>query len=195
MRAAVLNCRKTMKTTKTRTFMTMLVIVLAILLVIMIAWKFASNGDDELSRTQSTNSKPQTETTNDDKPNDTQSGNDQILYKTRNVARKNDAAVLSSMVETYRADNRGKFPTAFIDNALTGEEGDTPIQVEGLSQYDTITVASGTQPALSSDALILATGAECSEAGATIAGPARDFAIQYMQEKADGTFTPVCMTT
>jgi prepilin-type N-terminal cleavage/methylation domain-containing protein len=108
-----------------------------------------------------------------------------LQRNSRNTQRKNDVSALLGAVSEYTNNNAGVLPTA-----------DTQIESLAKTGYykaGDISLAAGTQGALTADSVRVVTGAKCVESsgvptGATTAtgASARQFASQYMIETSGG---------
>lgn len=108
-----------------------------------------------------------------------------LQRNSRNTQRKNDVQNLLAAVSTYESNNAGQIPTA----------------ISQLSDYNpgyyttaATTLKTGVQTALTTDDIQLVTGAECGTGGATVAGSARQVAVQYMIESGS-TKTATCQSS
>lgn len=110
----------------------------------------------------------------------------------RNTARKNDVARIGGATAEFISNNNGTIPT-------TAAHVTTIVNSAGtLSQYVAANVSrvAGAQTAVGgANALTtvrIVTGARCGTGGATVAGAARQVAIQYATETSGGATTPLC---
>lgn len=117
-----------------------------------------------------------------------------LQRNSRNTQRNNDVSALLAGVNEYMANNNGRLTgltgTVLVTNVKTGyyEGAGT-----GAGQ---VTTATGAQPALqannaANDRVVVVTGAKCGTAGATVAGPTRAVAAQFLRETAGG-FIATC---
>lgn len=90
--------------------------------------------------------------------------------------RKNDASSLLQASQEFAASNNGKQAVGWSNNQLTGGNN---VELE-LEYYETVTVKSGAQSALSKDGIVLVTRASCGEDGKAVSGSDRSDAVQYM---------------
>ena len=117
-----------------------------------------------------------------------------LQRNSRNNGRQNDATRVASAVSDWTANNQGKTFTAGTSNAnLTavvssvGTLNQTTLVVSGTGAN--FTVATGTQSALTTDAMQIVTGAQCGDNGATVAdtsASSRKTALQYTKESTSG---------
>ena len=119
-----------------------------------------------------------------------------LQRNSRNTQRKNDVSGLLGAVNEYQSNNNGRLPatateqTTALGNAqlsyFTGGAGTGAGQVSWAAGAQT---AFGTTAA--DDRARIVTGARCGAAGATVAGAARQVAVQYQLE-GSGAPTPAC---
>jgi prepilin-type N-terminal cleavage/methylation domain-containing protein len=121
----------------------------------------------------------------------------------RNTSRKNDSSRVATAASNYVTNSNGQKidSTAKLD-AIIADAG-TMAQFPTLTSAatptkDKVSFADGSttaQAAITVDGLNIVTGAKCDTAvvGKTLAGNARQMALQYPSEKADGTIQGLCM--
>jgi prepilin-type N-terminal cleavage/methylation domain-containing protein len=103
----------------------------------------------------------------------------------RNTQRKNDVQAILGGVNEFISNNAGKTPTAFdaANNDIIGVTGTTAAGTK-LNYYDAVAfeLANPVQTALTADGVKVVVKAQCGAAGATVAGSARQIAVQYTTE-------------
>lgn len=113
----------------------------------------------------------------------------------RNTQRKHDVTTLVGGINDYATNNNGALPTTWTlaTQQLTGAAGTTSAGAK-LGYYTAVPFATGAQGVLTTDTAQVVTGAVCDTAtvGATKAGGARAFAVQYMTEDGSGTLKAQC---
>ncbi|MDQ3158672.1 MAG: prepilin-type N-terminal cleavage/methylation domain-containing protein [bacterium] len=111
-----------------------------------------------------------------------------LQRNSRNNQRKNDVARVSAAVSEHSSNNNGQLPTTYVQIANN---------VGTLGFYTTPTgnVSTGAQAAVTDQGTIrVVTGATCVVAtDATIAGTARQFAVQYAVEVGGTGTDPQCL--
>lgn len=122
-----------------------------------------------------------------------------LQRNSRNNGRTNDASRIAAAVNDWVANNQGKVFTAGAANANLNAVKDS---AGALSQFTltagaggNFTVATGTQGALSTDAMQIVTGATCGDNGATVTNSnSRLSALQYVKEAGtSGSFVGSCL--
>lgn len=121
-----------------------------------------------------------------------------LQRNSRNSGRTNDISRIGAAVNDWVSNNNGAVFVAGAGNAnLTSVLNS--VGASSLSQYvptagTTFTVATGARAALAStspDNIVVVTGAQCGTGGATVAGSARQMALQWQKEGGSGPI-PVC---
>jgi hypothetical protein len=121
-----------------------------------------------------------------------QGGRSALQLNAANTQRKTDVSRLLAGVYEFYGTNLAQFPVTFSGGQLVGaDSGAIPSSVN-FDHYDAISFAGGEQAALTADALRLVTRATCETDGTTAASTSRNFAVQWAQENAEGTFTGRC---
>lgn len=115
-----------------------------------------------------------------------------LQRNSRNTQRKSDVSALLGAVSEYTSNNAGAMPTTAAQVTALAKTGFYSGTGAGAGQ---INLASGVQTALgataANDRVVIVTAAKCGASGATVAGPARGVAIQFLTETSAG-FTPSC---
>lgn len=118
-----------------------------------------------------------------------------LQRNSRNTQRKADVSGLLGAVNEFTSNNRGTNPTTAAQVVALANTGFYQGVGTAAGNIGDAALARGAQAALGNNApndrarIILA--AKCGTNGATVAGPARSVAIQYLTETAAG-FTPSC---
>lgn len=110
-----------------------------------------------------------------------------LQRNSRNTQRKNDVSQLLGAVTEFSNNNNGKIPTATADQTTAAGNAT-------LGYYDSVGWAAGAQGAIGGDTVRIVTGAKCGTSGATVAGSARQIAVQYMNEGSGG-LNPTCQSS
>lgn len=110
-----------------------------------------------------------------------EAGGSAISRGAQNAQRKNDVALMLSVVADYRSSSGGQLPTAFSADML-----------KGMGYYTGASIVSGEREGLTTDELRLVTGARCLASGATTSGTSRQYAAQYSLKTDDNKFEPQC---
>lgn len=172
------------------------ILTLAALVVILlgvIGWKIVNKEDEKSSGSTDT---VQTDDQNTDQADQEEAlpvGGSKLQINARNTQRKNDANQAASSVAEYVSNNNGHMPTDFVDGELYGSYEDYGAPVT-LGYYQTLTVQTSDQPALTEDGLIVVTGATCGPGGEAVSSTSsRDYVIQFMLEETGRTFKPACL--
>lgn len=172
------------------------ILALAVLVVILlgvIGWKILNKEEEKSSQTTSTAQTEDKDTGQSDQEEALPVGGSILQIKARNVQRKNDAHSTARSVDVYMAGTSGQMPAGFADGKLYGGYDSYAAPVE-LDYYQTLTVQTGDQPALSEDGLAVITGATCGLDGeAVTSASSRNYVIQYMLEETGRTFKPACL--
>lgn len=102
-----------------------------------------------------------------------------LQRNSRNSQRKGDVQAILGGVSEFSGNNNGKIPATAAEQA-------TVLASVKLGYYDTIAWGTGVQTALTTDTVRVVTVAKCGASGATVAGSARQIAIQYQNEGSGG---------
>lgn len=110
-----------------------------------------------------------------------------LQRNSRNTQRKNDVSQLLGAVTEFSNNNNGRIPTSTGDQATAASNAT-------LGYYDAVAWGAGIQSAITGDTVRIVTAAKCGTSGATVAGSARQIAIQYMNEGSGG-LVPTCQSS
>ena len=117
----------------------------------------------------------------------------------RNSARGTDAGRIATAAANYASDNNGKLPTAAsqpVAQAILDDAGSlgqytlTGAAAAGTNNFNVTSTQITTAPT-TADQVSLVLGAKCNGKGVTAAGNARQMALVYTTESANG-YTAVC---
>lgn len=117
-----------------------------------------------------------------------------LQRNSRNTQRKADVSSLLGATNEFRSNNNGRNPTTVANVTSLVQVGFYDATVAATASGG-INLLGGAQAALgataANDRVVIVTGAKCGAAGATVAGPPRSTAIQYLTETAAG-YTATC---
>lgn len=116
-----------------------------------------------------------------------------LQRNSRNTQRKNDISGLLGAVNEFTSNNNGTLPTTAAQILANTTPGYYNSGAGGAAGQ--VNIATGAQGALgttaANDRAIVVTGATCGAAGATVAGSARQVAVQYLIE-TQGGYQAIC---
>jgi hypothetical protein len=129
-----------------------------------------------------------------------------LQRNSRNTGRRSDAGRIGTAASNYVANNNGSLPStqpnaqSIVDDAGTlaqypGFAAASPVGTAAANRLSIVAAGAGTPVAITVDGMQLVTGGKCAASGAAtnVGASARAMALQYAQEKANGTFTGVCL--
>jgi prepilin-type N-terminal cleavage/methylation domain-containing protein len=128
-----------------------------------------------------------------------------LQRNSRNTARRTDSGRIGTASTNFAANNNGSLPSTSADVTSIINDAGTLSQYPGFAVAGTLGTAAANKmslvpgaasvAAITVDGMQLVTGAKCSTAGAATStgASAKAMALQYAQEKSDGTFTGVCL--
>lgn len=104
-----------------------------------------------------------------------------LQRNSRNSSRKNDVTAILGAVTEFSSNNNGALPAAPADITNNAR----------LGYYTTVALVAngpgpGGQAAIGSDTVRVVTGARCGANGTTVAGGARQIAVQFQNETSSG---------
>lgn len=164
-------------------------IVILVLLIGFISWKVFIKQQDKKEAAQEQET---VQTTEQDEETDTpkRAGGNILVVNSRNTVRKNDVSKLLTATAVYASNNLGSMPMSYEDGKLTG--ADSPAEV-GFEHYVVAKVALNEHTAITSDAVVLVTGAECgTDNAAATSTSSRNYVALYGLEQTDGSFKAAC---
>lgn len=111
----------------------------------------------------------------------------------RNNERDQDANSLLGAINEYAASNNGQLPKSIANGKLQG--GSVTITLPKFAHFTSVTMASGTQAAVTQDKLVLVINATCKADGSASAGTSRQFVALYGTEKVSGSYEATCVAS
>lgn len=122
-----------------------------------------------------------------------------LQRNSRNTQRKNDVSAVLGGVNEYTSNNNGALPTTCAQITALAKTGYyTSGCGNAAGDVSPVNLPTGAQAALAAtaanDRVVVVTGAQCGAAGATVAGSARQVAVQYLIETSGG-WTPTCQAS
>lgn len=102
----------------------------------------------------------------------------------RDTARKNDVGIVASAINSYSSNNKGALPTTEAN--VTDYAGNMSNNIANVSVTTTTSATAGSGAEV--DKIVVVTGAQCGDNGATTSGTARQSAVIVKLEAGSNVF-------